>query len=168
LSSEIYHRCESRHRSGLLSQGVTTPALSGYKRAGGKLIMWMGLSENAVPPASHFEYFDMIKRTVPGADDFVRLYGVPGVFHCLGGPGPQDTPDRLLDAVIGWVEEGKRPDALVVSGGGAGPVIAAVQGSTPSPPPLARTVLICPHPQKAVFSAREGAFPYTSSNWRCE
>lgn len=148
--------------------GVTTPDLSGFKKAGGKLIMWMGLSENAVPPASEFEYFDMIKRKDPTADDFVRLYSVPGVFHCMGGPGPQDTPDRLLDAVIGWVEEGKRPDSLVVNGGSGGPVIAAVQGSAPPAPPLARTVLICPDPQKAVFVARKGAFPYVASNWKCE
>jgi feruloyl esterase len=163
-SKDVQKRLTERHGE----WGVTTPDLSGYKKAGGKLIIWTGMSENAVPPGSHFEYVDAIKRTVPGSDDFLRTYAVPGVLHCLGGPGPQDAPERLLDAVIGWAEEGKRPDALVVSGGGAGPVIAAVQGSTPPAPPIARTVLICPYPQKAVFAARKGAFPYSASNWKCE
>jgi len=148
--------------------GVTDTNLSGYQKAGGKLIMWAPLSENAVPPASELEYHDAIKRDIPDADNFVRTYAVPGVLHCLGGPGPQDTPERLLDAVIAWAEEGKRPDELVVSGGGAAPIIPSVQGTTPPPPPIARTVLICPHPQQAVFNAREGAFPYTASNWACK
>lgn len=148
--------------------GVTTPDLSGYKKAGGKLIMWAAMSENAVPPASHLEYHDAIKRKDSGADDFVRTYAVPGVLHCLGGPGPQDAPERLLDAVIAWAEEGRRPEAVVVSGSGAAPVIAAVQRSTPPPPPIARTVLICPYPQQAVFNARQGAFPYDAANWVCK
>ncbi|MAT51718.1 MAG: hypothetical protein CMK32_11110 [Porticoccaceae bacterium] len=148
--------------------GVTTPDLSGYRDAGGKLIMWAPMSENAVPPASALEYHDAIKRLDANADDFVRTYTVPGVLHCLGGPGPQDAPERMLDAVIAWAEEDKRPDGLVVNGNSSNPIIPQVQGSTPPPPPIARTVLICPYPQQAVFNARPGAFPYNSANWICK
>lgn len=149
---------------------VTTPDLSGFKKAGGKLIMWAPLSENAVPPATETEYFEAIKKTVPGADDFVRTYEVPGVLHCAGGPGPQDSPDRFLDAVIGWVEEGRRPDGLMLNGGPPRPLIPSPGGgaATAPAPPIARTVLVCPYPQRAGFVGRKGAYPYDARNWRCQ
>ncbi|MDB5424921.1 MAG: hypothetical protein JWQ29_2337, partial [Phenylobacterium sp.] len=149
---------------------LTTPDLSGYKKAGGKLIMWAPMSENAVPPATEIEYFNAIKKTVPGAESFVRLYESPGNFHCGGGVGPQDTPDRLLDAMIGWVEDGKRPEAVVVNGGPPRPAMPTMAGGPPvlSAPPIARTVLICPYPQKAAFTGRKGSYPYDATKWRCQ
>ena len=147
---------------------VTTPDLSGYKKAGGKLIMWAPMSENAVPPATEIEYFAGIKKTVPGATDFVALYESPGNFHCGGGIGAQDTPDRLLDTVIAWVEEGKKPGPVIANGGTPRPGMAPGEGM-PAPAPVpARTVLLCPVPQKAVFVARKGAFPFDANNWKCE
>src|SRR5690606_13885156 len=137
----------------------------GYKKAGGKLIMWAPLSENAVPPATELEYYDQIKKAVPNADDFVRVYAAPGVHHCAGGPGPQDTPDRLLDAVIHWAEQGKRPDEVIVSAGS--PALSRGPDGKPSiaKPTLARTVLLCPYPQKVVFSGKKGAYPFDARNW---
>jgi hypothetical protein len=148
---------------------VTTPDLSAFKRAGGKLIMWAPMSENAVPPATEIEYMAAIRKHVPGADEFVRLYEVPGVLHCAGGPGPQDSPDRLLDAVVAWVEDGQRPDALIVNGGPPRPPMPIVPGGQPVllAPPVARSTLICPHPQKAIFTGRPGAYPYDPSKWTC-
>jgi len=67
------------------------------------------MSENAVPPATEIEFYNDMKKLIPGTDEFVRLYEAPGFNHCAGGPGPQDTPDRLLDKVIAWAEDGKRP-----------------------------------------------------------
>jgi Tannase and feruloyl esterase len=142
--------------------GAGDADLSGFKKAGGKFILWAPIGENAVPPATETEYYDFLKKKVPGTDSFMRLYEVPGVWHCGGGPGPQDSPERFLDAVIRWAEQGKRPDGLVVNG-------AAPAGSIPKtkPSPI-RSVLVCPYPQKAVFAGRKGAFPYDASNWQCK
>jgi feruloyl esterase len=150
--------------------GVTTPDLSAFQKAGGKLIMWAPMSENAVPPATEIEYMAAIRKRLPGADDFVRLYEVPGVHHCAGGPGPQDSPDRLLDAVIGWVEEGRRPGPLVMTGPATRPAMPALPGvpSALAAPPIARTVLVCPNPQKAVFAGKPGGYPYDAANWKCQ
>ncbi|MAT50622.1 MAG: hypothetical protein CMK32_05510 [Porticoccaceae bacterium] len=146
--------------------GAVSPDLSGYKKAGGKLIIWAPIGENAVPPGSAVEYYHDLKETVPGTDDFVRLYLVPGVLHCGGGPGPQDTPERFLDAVIDWAEQGNRPDAIVASAA-ARQVTPGAQ-ATPVAPTLSRTVLICPYPQQAVFDAPDGAFPFDADNWTCK
>ena len=146
--------------------GAVSPDLSGFKKSGGKLIIWAPIGENAVPPANAIEYYDDLKKTVPGTDDFVRLYMVPGVLHCGGGPGPQDSPERFLDKVIAWAEEGKRPDEIVASAS-AQRVVPGQQAAA-QPPTLSRTVLLCPHPQQAVFNSRAGAFPYDAANWVCK
>ncbi len=144
--------------------GVTDTNIAPFKKAGGKLILWAGLGENAVPPSTEIDYFAALKDAVPGRDDFVRLYLAPGVFHCAGGPGPQDTPDRLLDKVIDWAEQGKRPDAVIASAGTPTPVPGAPNiGTIPS-----RTVLLCPHPQMAVFTGKKDDFAYDAANWTCK
>jgi feruloyl esterase len=149
--------------------GLDSYDLSGFKKAGGKLIMWAPLGENGVPPATHIEYYHKLKEVVPGTDDFVRLYLVPGVYHCGGGPGPQDTDERLLDEVIDWVEQGNRPETVVASASARDPMPAAPgQPPTLLPPVLSRTVLLCPYPQRAVFDAPQGAFPFDADNWTCQ
>jgi hypothetical protein len=147
--------------------GVISTDISAFKKDGGKLILWAGIGENAVPPATEIEYFNALKDSVPGRDDFVRLYLAPGVMHCAGGPGPQDTADRLLDKLINWVEQGKRPDAIVASADLPTPPPGAPAGFVPPPIP-SRTVLLCPYPQTATFKAAKGAFAYDAENWKCE
>jgi Tannase and feruloyl esterase len=147
--------------------GVQSTDLSGFKNAGGKIILWAGIGENAVPPYTEIEYFNALKDSVPGRDEFVRLYLAPGVMHCAGGPGPQDTADRLLDKLVNWVEQGKRPDAIVASAGLPTAPPGAPAGFTPPPIP-SRTVLLCPYPQTAAFKGKKGSFAYDADNWKCE
>lgn len=140
--------------------GATSPDISGFKEAGGKFILWAPLGENAVPPATETQYHDQLEATLTHVDTFFRTYEVPGVWHCAGGPGPQDSAERFLDKVIAWVEQGKRPDEIVLNR----PDAPGLPKAAPSP---IRTVLVCPYPQKAVFTAEEGAFPYDAANWSC-
>jgi hypothetical protein len=147
--------------------GVLSTDIAPFKKDGGKLILWAGIGENAVPPGTEIEYFGALKDAVAGRDDFVRLYLAPGVMHCAGGPGPQDTADRLLDKLINWVELGQRPDAVVASAGLPTPPPAAPAGFI-APPIPARTVLLCPYPQSAVFKGKKGTFPYNAENWKCD
>jgi hypothetical protein len=44
-----------------------------------------------------------------------RVYLVPGMGHCTGGPATLDTFD-LLGAVVDWVENGKAPDSVTATG----------------------------------------------------
>jgi feruloyl esterase len=69
------------------------------------------------------------------SEAFFRLFMVPGMEHCGGGPGT-DRFD-LLGKVIAWREQGRAPDQVVASGRVPG-------GGT-------RTRLLCPHPQVARY-----------------
>src|ERR1700689_700617 len=54
---------------------VTTPDLSGYKKAGGKLIMWAPMSENAVPAAAPVPARTVLLCPVPLKAVFVARKG---------------------------------------------------------------------------------------------
>ena len=70
-----------------------------------------------------------------GTDAFYRLFMVPGVEHCRGGPGTDQFD--LLGPVIAWREHGTAPDQVVASG-------RLPAGGT-------RTRLLCPFPQVARY-----------------
>ena len=90
---------------------ATDPDIRAFQRGGGKLIMWHGWSDSAVPPMSSVDYYRAVRKAVgSGINDFVRLYMLPGVGHCGGGDGPDKL--NLVDAITAWVEDGKEPGAI--------------------------------------------------------
>lgn len=93
---------------------ATSADLSAFKARGGKLILWHGLSDAGVPARASVDYYDLVTRRMGGrqnVDPFFRLFLMPGVHHCAGGPGP-DNVDALT-AIENWVERGVAPDELI-------------------------------------------------------
>ncbi len=88
------------------------PDLGAFQEAGGKLIMWHGWSDVAVPPGSSISYTGKVRGQLgkARASSFIRLYMLPGVNHCGGGAGP-DKID-LLTSVMKWVEDGIPPETV--------------------------------------------------------
>jgi hypothetical protein len=93
---------------------ATNPDLSAFKGRGGKVLMWHGLSDGAVPAGASINYYDRVAAHFGGRqtiDGFFRLFLVPGVHHCAGGPGP-DNVDTIA-AIENWVERGVAPSELI-------------------------------------------------------
>jgi feruloyl esterase len=93
--------------------------LVGFQKAGGKFIMWSGSSdpccsyieqENTYDNAAKFFGKDQVAK-------FFALYSIPGMGHCRGGSGPEDSTDMLLMSLIDWVEKGKDPQGVVAHRG---------------------------------------------------
>jgi feruloyl esterase len=103
--------------------------LSAFRKHGGKLVQFHGWNDPAIPAASSIRYYEDVHRTMDDAGDFYRLYLVPGMLHCGGGPGP-GTVD-WLDTLDRWVEAGQAPAALTAT--------SAANGSQ----------LLCPYPAVA-------------------
>jgi feruloyl esterase len=91
------------------------PDLRPFAKKGGKVLIWHGWADVGVPPMSSIAYVDSVRANAgaKAANDFLRLYMLPGVYHCGGGPGP-DRID-LLTPLMTWVEDGVAPQSIIAS-----------------------------------------------------
>jgi hypothetical protein len=95
--------------------------LAGFRRHGGKLILYHGWGDPLVTPQPTVDYYDAVVRRVGGlssARAFARLFLVPGMDHCginASGPGIADTGIDPLTALEQWVEAGIAPEALLAT-----------------------------------------------------
>jgi feruloyl esterase len=98
---------------------ATSPDLSTFKAHGHKLIAYHGTADWLVPPQGSIDYYkDVLEaQAAPAASHnqsreqetqtFFRLFLVPGMAHCSGGPG-LNTGDFSQPLEL-WVEKGIRP-----------------------------------------------------------
>lgn len=130
---------------------ATDTDLKAFKARGGKLILFHGWSDAAIPPANAIDYYQKVvgKMGAKDAEQFVRLFMVPGMQHCGGGPGPNsfggatapagDAEHDLSAALERWVEGSVAPTQIV-----------ATKYKTANPASgVERTRPLCPYPQVA-------------------
>lgn len=105
---------------------ATDPNLKPFATRGGKLIMYHGWSDAALPPQGSINYYNSVEETMgPGKPAlFMRLFMAPGMQHCGGGPGANsfgqfapgvDADHDLNQALERWVEKGIAPDRLIAT-----------------------------------------------------
>ena len=123
--------------------------LSAFRQSGGKLIITYGWADQILQPLMGVNYYEQVVASNPNAQEFARLFMMPGVAHCGGGVGP-DRNDAVT-AVIDWVEKNKAPDSLLASKVTSGAVV--------------RTRPLCPYPQVARYSG-QGSID-DAANFRC-
>jgi hypothetical protein len=162
--------------------GYEPANLAAMRRSGGKLIMWSGASDEAVPPAYTADYSKGV-RTRYGAEseDFFQSFFIPGMFHCRGGEAaPTDSSRTLLEAMQRWVEDGQRPTELLMSNSplelelnSTSNTAMYVSGMStqkptePAAPPSPRTYRICAYPAVAQFTGAPGSDVKDARNWQC-
>jgi len=148
---------------------ATDPDLEAFRRRGGKLIVFHGWNDAALSAEQSVDYFDAVRARMGAevVDSFARLYLVPGLHHCFGGPGAYycggltvplaDAEHDLSAALERWVEDGVAP----------GTIVATKPKEALNPAAGASLVRpLCPYPRAAVF---EGAgSPDDPSAYACE
>ncbi len=90
---------------------ATSPDLSAFAGAGGKLIINEHMADYAQSPYAGIEYYKSVvaKLGQSEVDRFARLYVAPGVDHIgAGAPALID----MLDTLVDWVERAKAPGEL--------------------------------------------------------
>lgn len=88
------------------------PDLRPFQKSGGRLILHLGLQDTA-PQERVIDYFETVSRVIGTREQtqsFFRLFLIPGMNHCSGGPGA-DTVD-WISAIENWVERDQAPDRL--------------------------------------------------------
>jgi hypothetical protein len=143
---------------------ATDPDLRRFRSHGGKLIMYHGWSDPAIPTLSTINYYDSVVANMGSqeTEGFARLYMAPGMHHVFLGPGPNffgqvdlatlggppgiptptDPQHNISSALVRWVEDGVAP----------GPIIATkyVNDLDPSQG-VKMTRPLCPYPQIAKY-----------------
>jgi feruloyl esterase len=89
---------------------ATNPDLSAYRERGGKLLIYSGWSDAAVPAEGVIGYYEDVLAHDETAVADVRLFMMPGVEHCFGGPGPSWV--NFLTEIDEWVEAGEAPSQV--------------------------------------------------------
>jgi Tannase and feruloyl esterase len=100
-------------------------------KRGVKIIQYHGWTDQTLQPAYSPEYYDQVVRANGGlkaTQDFYRLYMVPGMNHCSGGPGAanfggtgqqippsRDATHDIQSALENWVERHMAPNEIVAT-----------------------------------------------------
>lgn len=130
--------------------------LSRYIKKGGKLLLYHGFSDPVLSPFRTVMFYEDLARRRGGLkmlQEDVRLFMVPGMLHCNGGPGPNafDT----LTAIENWVERGIAPNTILAT------------HYTNNNPALGvdRTMPLCKFPEQARYSGIGSV--NEASSWTC-
>lgn len=153
---------------------ATNPDLSGFFGRGGKLILFHGWADAAVPPEMTIDYFNQVKAAMGGrAEQSMRLFMVPGMEHCNAGPGlntfgqgvaPPAGTDPAEDvgaAMEAWLERSRAPDQLV----GTSAKNWAAASNDRRLADVQRTGLICAFPKVSVWDGRGD--PNKAASYSC-
>lgn len=92
-----------------------SPSLASFRRHGGKLIMYSSVNDGIFSGVDLVTYYKSLNRAMGSAQDFARLFMIPNMAHCGGGPATNNFSANLLMAITGWVENGAPPDKIIAA-----------------------------------------------------
>ena len=119
------------------------PKLERLRDAGHKLLIYHGQSDGVFSFNATARWWERLDANLGGkAADTARLFAVPGMNHCSGGPAT-DAFDAL-GAMVDWAEGGRAPDRL----------LAHARPDNKEIPPAwrsGRTRPLCPWPKVARY-----------------
>jgi feruloyl esterase len=121
----------------ILTATSTWTTLNTFSARGGKLLFYHGVSDPWFSSLDTVDYFERMAKANGGTTDVMRwsrLFLVPGMGHCGGGPAALDTFD-MLKAIVEWVEQDQAPASITATG-------RALAG---------RSRPLCPYPQHAHY-----------------
>jgi feruloyl esterase len=127
--------------------------LSKMLNRGAKLMVYHGTSDPVFSFNDTVSWWDNLKNMYgANTDRFVKLYPVPAMSHCSGGP----TTDQfdMIDPLVNWVEKGVTPTSVVAKARGAGTstIAALINAEVPTSWAADRTRPLCPDPTVANYN----------------
>ncbi len=138
------------------------PDLSAFKARGGKLIMYHGWADPLIAAELSVDSWKRIEQQMgaTAVEEFARLFMIPGMGHCSGGPNATPGIDWLT-AMENWAENGIAPDATT-------PANTIVGSGTEAGTNAPRTRPICPYPSQHRYDGTgdiNSAQSFTCEKW---
>lgn len=93
---------------------ATGTFFSSYIAHGGKLIVYEGLSDPVFSPNAIIAWYRRLMAEYREPQKWARLYLVPGMNHCGGGPATDQFD--ALGAIVKWTEANKAPARIIAHG----------------------------------------------------
>jgi feruloyl esterase len=133
---------------------ATSTDLGEFREHGGKLLMYHGWADPLISSQNSINYFNALvgndnhgfqqasfagNGSLARTQSYARLFMVPGMYHCSGGPGP-NTFDALTP-LVNWVEKGVAPET-----------ITATKFVSDTPPAVQMTRPLCVYPKIAKYN----------------
>ena len=90
--------------------------LSAFRRHGGKLIIWQGWADQAIPVFGTIDYYDTLASRMGGlqsTEQFARMFLFPTVAHCGGGYAASSFD--LVYPMVQWVEGASAPSQIIAT-----------------------------------------------------
>lgn len=134
---------------------VPSADLTAFRNSGGKMLLYHGLADAAVPPQYTIDWFEEVENALGGpgqAADTVRLFLVPGMDHCSFQPGLGPDQFDPLPVLERWVEADEPPASIIAEQSDPGGTVL-------------RSRPLCPYPQTAQL--RGGGNPDNAEDFRC-
>ena len=133
---------------------IDSTDLSAFKAHGGKLIVYHGAADGAFSVNTTTKWYNGVNAGQSGnAASFARLFVVPGMNHCSGGPSTDNFD--MFPVVANWVEKGVAPDSVVANASSPG-FFGVASRSRP----------LCPYPKQARYSGSGDI--NVASNFTCQ
>lgn len=132
-------------------QFATPPSptsLSAVRDRGAKILVYHGVSDPIFSADDSVSWIDGVQQNHGDAGDFARLFLVPGMVHCSGGPSTDQFD--ALGLLVDWVEQGAAPDRIVATARGAGNA-GGENSEVPADWSVDRTRPLCPWPRVARY-----------------
>ena len=141
----------ARYTESALSFMTPPPGdLSTLHDRGAKMMVYHGVSDGVFSPDDTVAWYDQLRASRGGyAADFARLYLVPGMNHCSGGPATDQFD--MVNALVQWVEQGRAPDRVIATARGTGNA-GGVNTELPAGWSAGRSRPLCAYPQVARYN----------------
>lgn len=89
--------------------------LGAFQSRHGKMIIYSSVNDGIFSGADIVSWYQRLLQQAPSTTDFVRLFMVPNMAHCGGGPATSSFAANALEAITTWVEYGIAPQRIVAS-----------------------------------------------------
>jgi feruloyl esterase len=116
---------------------ATETNLEEFRKLGHKLLYYHGASDPLIPAQNGIDYYQTVVAAqghgsadagIERTQSFFRVFLIPGLYHCAGGPGAtafgtylpapgsqQDADHDVVRAIERWVEQGVAPEQIIAT-----------------------------------------------------